>query len=342
MQFEIARKKEQQQLLKSVIAKKKASLEMLKTKKDEIRRQNLDKRKHLPHYPIKVKELEDYVLDRVEKISKLREKYGSLLQNIQQYSRKSIQQLVEFIFPISEIVLKDEHKPAITAANRTAPLATEELETIAALADAKNTSYIRGKWVFHGSGISEVQYRIVAPSLPANGDYTAYIDWLSENKEDVPCSPTNEITPSRIAAYRIMGALTYTTQLTQLMSYYLNVRLPFKVAYSDFCKKLNEEQFQRKVSRLNSNILYLGYTQKVKLRSLNECHTLENILAILDIERSDLGRFGPHEISNAPLMKSVDSLLFGIETTTESESEGKCLYFNEFYLWDLRNRTIII
>ena len=95
----------------------------------------------------------------------------------------------------------------------------------------------------------------------------------------------------------------------------------------DFCKKLNEEQFLRKVSRLNSNIMYLAYTQQVKLRSINENHTLENMLIILDPDKSDLGRHGFQEVGNAPLMKSVDSLLIGIETATESESEGKVFIF---------------
>ena len=71
--------------------------------------------------------------------------------------------------------------------------------------------------------------------------------------------------------------------------------------------------------------MYLAYTQQVKLRSINENHTLENMLAILDPEKSDLGRHGYHEVSNAPLVKSVDSLLIGIETATESESDGMLL-----------------
>lgn len=68
--------------------------------------------------------------------------------------------------------------------------------------------------------------------------------------------------------------------------------------------------------------MYLAYTQQVQLRALNENHTLENLLILLDPEKSDLGRYGFQEVANAPLMKSVDSLLIGIETATESESEG--------------------
>ncbi|KAH8310330.1 hypothetical protein KR044_000774 [Drosophila immigrans] len=314
----IRAKREQLQLLQQLIGSTTQRLQRLGEQRDELRQANAEKRKNLPKYPTKVKMLEDYVIDRSMRIDKLRQQHSGLLDSIKQTARRDIQQLVTYIFPISEVVLRDEQQRKVCAER------SEEAETIAALADAKNTSYIRGKWVFHGSGISEVQYRIVGPSLPANGDYSAYLDWLSDNKDDVPKATANEITPSRFEAYRIVGALTYTAQLTQLLSFYLNVRLPHKLAYGDFCRKLlNEEQFLRKVCRVNNNIMYLAYTQQVKLRALNEQHTLENILAILDLERSDLGRFGHLDVNNAPLMKSVDSLLIGIETATESESEDE-------------------
>ncbi|XP_023169301.2 beclin 1-associated autophagy-related key regulator [Drosophila hydei] len=314
----IRAKREQLQLLQQLIGNTTQRLQTLSEQRDELRQANAEKRKNLPKYPTKVKMLEDYVIDRSMRIDKLRQHHMNLLDSIKQTARRDIQQLVTYIFPISEVVLKDEQQRKVCAER------SEDAETIAALADAKNTSYIRGKWVFHGSGISEVQYRIVGPSLPANGDYSAYLDYLSDNKEDVPKTTANEITPSRFEAYRIMGALTYTVQLTQLLSFYLNVRLPHKIAYSDFCRKMrNEEQFLRKVCRVNNNIMYLAYSQMVKLRALNEQHTLENILAILDLDRSDLGRYGHLDVANAPLMKSVDSLLIGIETATESESEDE-------------------
>ncbi|XP_005185860.2 beclin 1-associated autophagy-related key regulator [Musca domestica] len=329
IRFEIKRHQEQVDLLQHLISNKKSTLQSLQEKRNELSKANSDKKKTLPKYPIKVKELEDYVLDRIEKIDSLRERHTTLLDTLKDVTRRGIRQLVEYIFPISEIVLKDEKSPATAGMaggqqlqkNPNSP--SEDAETIAALADAKNTSYIRGKWVIHSSGISEMQYRIVAPSLPANGDYSAYLDWLKDNKDDVPKTTANEIAPSRVSAFRIVGALTYTAQLTQLICYYLNVRLPYKVVYGDFCRKLNEEQFLRKVSRLNSNIMYLAYTQQVKLRALNDNHTLENLLVLLDPEKSDLGRHGFQEVGNAPLMKSVDSLLLLIETATESESEDE-------------------
>ncbi|XP_054725654.1 beclin 1-associated autophagy-related key regulator [Anastrepha obliqua] len=329
LQSEIKRKKQRIQLLNRLIAEKQTLLANLKDQRDQLCKANNDKHKQLPNYPIKVKALEDYVFDRFEKINKLRERHDAMMEKVQQVTRHDINQLVKYIFPISEVVLRDEKRLKtiigdVRGAVQCGPgndAGSTEADTIEQLADAKNTSYIRGKWVFHGSGISEMQYRIIAPTLPANGDYTAYLDWLSDNKDDVPKNEGNQVAPSRISAFRIIGALTYTTQLTELLSYYLNVRLPHKMAYGDFCRILNEEHFLRKVSRLNSNIMYLAYTQQVQLRNHNENHTLENILAILDVEKSNLGRHGFHELSNAPLMKSVDSLLKGIETATESESE---------------------
>lgn len=225
LQCEIKQKKQTIQLLNRLVSEKQMFLTKRKEQRDQWSKVNFDKRKQLPNYPIKVKALGDYVFDRYEKINKLRERYTGLLDKVQQVTRHDINELVKYVFPISEIVLKNEKRfnAVVTGKN--------DCETMEQLADAKNTSYIRGKWVFHGSGISEMQYLIVAPSLPANGDYTAYLDWLSDNKDDVPKNEGNQVVPSRISAFRIIGALTYTTQLTELLSFYLNVRLPFKVSY---------------------------------------------------------------------------------------------------------------
>lgn len=46
-----------------------------------------------------------------------------------------------------------------------------------ALADASGTSYVRGKWINDTENSLEVQHRIVAPTLPGSGDYSAYSLW---------------------------------------------------------------------------------------------------------------------------------------------------------------------
>ncbi len=50
------------------------------------------------------------------------------------------------------------------------------LSTVTALAEARQTSYIRGRWVYTENA-GELQYSIVEPSLPGNGDYSAYNLW---------------------------------------------------------------------------------------------------------------------------------------------------------------------
>lgn len=89
--------------------------------------------------------------------------------------------------------------------------------------------------------------------------------------------------------------------------------------FSDFCKKeLTEESFTRKVGRLNTNILYLCYTQRVKLHQLSPNHTLENITKLLSDKFSDLGRIGPVEVSdNFHGSANFKDLLYGVDSESE-------------------------
>lgn len=48
--------------------------------------------------------------------------------------------------------------------------------TVTALAEARQTSYVRGRWVYTENA-GELLYRIVEPTLPGNGDYSAYSVW---------------------------------------------------------------------------------------------------------------------------------------------------------------------
>lgn len=95
---------------------------------------------------------------------------------------------------------------------------------------------------------------------------------------------------------------------------------------SDFCKKeLNEQSFSRKVARLNTNILYLCYTQRVKLSTLTPSHTLENISMLLNAEFSDLGRIGAVDASDGfsgtQNIQLIQNLTAG-STDSGSDDEG--------------------
>lgn len=111
-------------------------------------------------------------------------------------------------------------------------------------------TYICGQWVDtceEWSRQTEPAYRIVAPTLPANGDYSAYNEWgsylklnkyfynstihnilnfyfsVSDKNRDYAFNQTfAEPNP----ACTISAALTYTSQFTKELSFFLDVFLP--------------------------------------------------------------------------------------------------------------------
>ena len=61
--------------------------------------------------------------------------------------------------------------------------------------------------------------------------------------------------------------------------------------FSEFCvSDLGEKQFNKAVSRLNQNVLYLCFSQGVNPDNLEPKHTLHNIVALLNSRQ--LGRYG--------------------------------------------------
>lgn len=103
----------------------------------------------------------------------------------------------------------------------------------------------------------------------------------------------------------------------------LHVQFVFHFSSSDFCKKeLSEQIFPRKVARLNANVLFLCYTQRVKLNSLCPTHTLENIQRLLSPDYSDLGRIGAVDVSDG--FRDIDSqLLQDLMTGGDDKSDGE-------------------
>lgn len=93
-----------------------------------------------------------------------------------------------------------------------------------------------------------MQHCIVAPTLPGTGDYSAYSVWgkcirieisnaktnrykhtVAANKDGVPGG--NKENAMHNPGYNISAALTYTTQLVNVLAFYLDVKLPYKLAY---------------------------------------------------------------------------------------------------------------
>lgn len=318
----IKRKKENIQLLHRILDDRNGNLSKSIKQKDAGIKQYKETKKKLPQYEKNVNNLRDFVEKRLETNDLSNQTYQLLIHQLKYRVRHNLQMLIKYIFPITQTVSKVDIPPDFIAP-----------DTESALAEATHTAYIRGRWVLQDSQ-NELQHIIVAPSLPNTGDYSAYNDWVATTKDGVPSSSssgTNDSLSSTNCAYRISAALTYTTQLLHLLSFYLDVRLPYKILYSDFCKKeLSEQSFIRKVARLNANILYLCYTQRVKLSKLCPNHTLENVKQLLNTDVTDLGRIGAVELSDGFVGSSDLQLVQDLNTGNDSESDGKL--FNNLFL----------
>nr|XP_015838946.1 PREDICTED: beclin 1-associated autophagy-related key regulator [Tribolium castaneum] len=119
---------------------------------------------------------------------------------------------------------------------------------------------------------------------------------VSKNKDVVPVN-TNPDLVEHNPAYNISAALTYTAQLINVLAFYFNVRLPYRMVYSDFCGSyMDEAQFTRRVARLNANVLYLCFSQNIDLSYLKSCETVHNLLRLIDTSNPHLGRQGPFEV----------------------------------------------
>lgn len=75
------------------------------------------------------------------------------------------------------------------------------------------------------------------------------------------------------------------------------------------------------MARLNTNILYLCYTQRVKLNKLSPGHTLENIEKLLNPHFSDLGRIGAVDVNDGFVGTADFQLIQDLLTGADSESE---------------------
>ncbi|XP_055676864.1 beclin 1-associated autophagy-related key regulator [Lutzomyia longipalpis] len=303
-------------LLKKQIADIRSRMESGQKELTALNQRNKELQRTLPRYGYKVRELDDYVTNKLSALDKHWADHIAVRTELKKLIRSSISRLIHYIFPIERSVRESASGQS----------------TAKELADATHTAYIRGQWVLQDS-LGEVQHTIVAPYLPGNGDYSAYCDWVATHKDGVPANTSDkDTTIDHNPAFRISAALTYTAQLVQVLSYYLDVTLPFKMSYSDFCSSyMNESSFNRRVARLNANIFFLCYAQRVRLSDLNPMHTIENIQTLLQLEHSDLGWMGHMEPTNTPT-KSVESLLkIGLECGNDSESEDE----NSFpYEWE--------
>lgn len=298
--------------MNELIKEKRENIQKLQDVKKENHEKNRAQRIILPKYDVKVCKLGDYVLEAVEKNDNLRKKSYDQMEQLKNTRRGYIDKLVKFIFPMSQQMIKSASQQDLHS--RKASNESLQPEAISEIAEAMLMTTKSG-WANDSLGLDLTkEFTIVAPSLPANGNYQEYCDWIHSNKDGtvnsggiMVAAGTSE--PGQVAnnhAYRIAAGLTYISQLVQALSFYLDIRIPHKVSYNDFCTMgLNEQQFRRKVARLNLNIVYLCYTQNLSMKNIQSARTMENIFHLLDIRNVELGRTGHVDISQ----RSVDSIM---------------------------------
>ncbi|KAL6252082.1 hypothetical protein P5V15_015065 [Pogonomyrmex californicus] len=278
-------------------------------------RQSINREK--PRHEDRIEKLHRYVNGLKVKQEKQKEAVERKREQLKKVIKTAAKQLIQYIFPLSKI------QPNRSLCNEDSDSATSDILT-SALADASGTSYVRGRWISEKESSLEIHHCIVEPTLPATGDYSAYSLWVAANKDGVPGA--NKENAMHNPAYNISAALTYATQLVNVLAYYVNVKLPYKLTCGEFCgNELSDQKFARKVARLNSNVLHLCFTQNTKIDVLHPMHTLQNLIHLLNTEISDLGRIGPMEVDPSIIAQLHNQLIPDLENSDDSASDEEDL-----------------
>lgn len=303
--------RERIRLTKYCIKEVQERLHKRKEKLNHTKEENKKYSSRLPSFGKKMLKYENYIKEQKNKCAAKQNQLERVQNKIKHIARINMKQLVEYIFPITIV------QPAVSQDE-------EDLDTTAsAIAEAARTNYLKGEWIYTDTS-SEVQYCIVAPTLPGSRDYSQYNYWVKANRDGA--ADTYEQ-----AAYSISGALTYTTQLSSILAFFLDVRLPHKLNYSEFCgNELSERKFSKRVTWVNMNILHLCLSQGLSLHSDLPMHPLQYILALLQSNRHPAHLVDSSEISAEVADSILEQMCLpcasssgGYNTSSsEEESEG--------------------
>ncbi|XP_076638474.1 autophagy related protein 14 [Colletes latitarsis] len=311
--------KERVRLLQSLVNETRQSINRGNQRLNVLKDVNSQLALRLPRHEERVEKLHRYVTGLRAKQEKQKEAVDRKRQQLKKVIRTAAKQLIQYIFPLSKV--QSSRSLCSSEEGTSSDIVT------CALADASGTSYVRGRWINDTENASEIQHRIVAPTLPGTGDYRAYSLWVAANKDGVPGA--NKENAMHNPAYNISAALTYATQLVNIIAYYVNVRLPYKLAYGEFCaNEMSDQKFARKVARLNNNVLHLCFTQNTNIAVLHPMHTLQNLMHLLNTEISDLGRIGPMEVDSNIVAQLHSQLFPDLENSDDSASDEEEDAFN--------------
>ncbi|KAH0513622.1 Beclin 1-associated autophagy-related key regulator [Microtus ochrogaster] len=197
--------------------------------------------------------------------------------------RSRILELTSVIFPMDEVKTSVRDPADVSSESDSAMTSS----MVSKLAEARRTTYLSGRWVCDDHN-GDTSISITGPwiSLPNNGDYSAYYNWVEEKKTTQ--GPDME---HNNPAYTISAALCYATQLVNIVSHILDINLPKKL-----CNR-----------------------QHVNLDQLQPLHTLRNLMHLVSPHSEHLGRSGPFEV-RADLEESMEFVDPGV--AGESDVSG--------------------
>lgn len=238
LRSKIIRKKERIYHLNKLINETKVNLNIYKKNEKFMNKLNYETQKNFSIYANNVMKLDQIVRDRLNDNTNLIVTHKNVEEKLKLLIRNNIVKLRKYIFPIMQSDIRLEElstvktgRTTVTSSSASSSSSSLPADTVIALAEATHTAYIKGQWILQSSQ-NDTQHVIVAATLPDNGDYTAYNDWVSTKKEGLHTGTGSIVQlPSKNPAYSISAALTYATQLILILSFYLDIRLPYKMVY---------------------------------------------------------------------------------------------------------------
>lgn len=196
----------------------------------------------------------------------------------------SLTQLVSLVFPIVHLV-------ADSAVSSPPSTPTER-----ALCEAQSLSHVHGRWV-RVADAERQRYRVVAPTLPASGDYSAFAVWSGSDGIGVLSHPL----------HNLVAGLQHVAQLSVVMAACMRVRLPNRLCYSEFgCGALSESEFAGLAARLNANVLFLCVSRGVDVSRLVARRTVSNVLLL--VAAAARGQ-PPRRVLHSPLIDALEESL---------------------------------
>ncbi|XP_054718384.1 beclin 1-associated autophagy-related key regulator-like isoform X2 [Uloborus diversus] len=308
--LDIYKCKEKIQLLKESIKSYKDEIHKGQRRIRKLEEENAALVANRSQYGEKLTRMREVRKMRDEELEQGERKLGAEIKSLQMVVNHRIKELVVHIFPITKVA------PSYFKDSTSGQCA--ELE------EAQKTTYVQGQWVIAGSPPDEMEYAVVEPRIPVNGDYSAYINFCSSRFAGVSRDELDQVGKYRFdVAYGISAALAYTAQLVGILAFYMDSHVPKRTSYSDFChqEKNPKEKFLHRVAKLNANVINLCLSQQVDASNINVHRTISNLLLLLENDSNKPKSLMSSEV-HEDLMESIEeSLNKDLLSLDESDSD---------------------